>query len=147
MSRDQRIYFSMDFSKPVRMENRDSTGVAIFSVEKGEPLLVKVALSPVDIDKAKQNMKAEMPGWDFDAAVKAADDAWNRQLGRIVLTDGNDKRKEIFYTAMYHLMTAPSLFCDVDGAYRARTVRCARAHSRTTPPSHYGTPTVRRILS
>ena len=41
-SRDQRIYFSMDFSKPVRMENRDSTGVAIFSVEKGEPLLVKV---------------------------------------------------------------------------------------------------------
>lgn len=117
-SRDQRIYFSMDFSKPVRMENRDSTGVAIFSVEKGEPLLVKVALSPVDIDKAKQNMKAEMPGWDFDAAVKAADDAWNRQLGRIVLTDGNDKRKEIFYTAMYHLMTAPSLFCDVDGAYR-----------------------------
>ena len=117
-SRDQRIYFSMDFSKPVTMENRDSTGVAIFSVEKGEPLLVKVALSPVDIDKAKLNMEAEMPGWDFDAAVKAADDAWNKQLGRIVLTDKNDKRKEIFYTAMYHLMTAPSLFCDVDGAYR-----------------------------
>ena len=117
-SRDQRIYFSMDFSKPVTIENRDSTGVAIFSVEKGEPLLVKVALSPVDIDKAKLNMEAEMPGWDFDAAVKAADDAWNKQLGRIVLTDKNDKRKEIFYTAMYHLMTAPSLFCDVDGAYR-----------------------------
>ena len=35
-----------------------------------------------------------------------------------MLTDNNDKRKEIFYTAMYHLMTAPSLFCDVDGAYR-----------------------------
>lgn len=108
----------MDFSKPVTMENRDSTGIAIFSVEKGEPLLVKVALSPVDIDKAKLNMQTELPGWDFDATVKAADDAWNKQLSRIVLTDNNDKRKEIFYTAMYHLMTAPSLFCDVDGAYR-----------------------------
>lgn len=117
-AKDQRIYFVMDFSKPVTMENRDSTGIAIFSVEKGEPLLVKVALSPVDIDKAKLNMQTELPGWDFDATVKAADDAWNKQLSRIVLTDNNDKRKEIFYTAMYHLMTAPSLFCDVDGAYR-----------------------------
>lgn len=117
-SKDQRIYFVMDFSKPVTMENRDSTGIAIFSVEKGEPLLVKVALSPVDIDKAKLNMQTELPGWDFDATVKAADDAWNKQLSRIVLTDNNAKRKEIFYTAMYHLMTAPSLFCDVDGAYR-----------------------------
>lgn len=117
-AKDQRIYFVMDFSKPVTMENRDSTGIAIFSMEKGEPLLVKVALSPVDIDKAKLNMQTELPGWDFDATVKAADDAWNKQLSRIVLTDNNDKRKEIFYTAMYHLMTAPSLFCDVDGAYR-----------------------------
>lgn len=117
-AKDQRIYFVMDFSKPVTMENRDSTGIAIFLVEKGEPLLVKVALSPVDIDKAKLNMQTELPGWDFDATVKAADDAWNKQLSRIVLTDNNDKRKEIFYTAMYHLMTAPSLFCDVDGAYR-----------------------------
>ncbi len=117
-AKDQRIYFVMDFSKPVTMENRDSTGIAIFSVEKGEPLLVKVALSPVDIDKAKLNMQTELPGWDFDATVKAADDAWNKELGRIVLTDGNEERKKIFYTAMYHVMTAPSLFCDVDGAYR-----------------------------
>ena len=83
-----------------------------------KPLLVKVALSPVSIDKAKLNMQAEMAGWDFDATVKAADDAWNRELARIQIQTNDQTKKRVFYTAMYHLMTSCSKFNDVDREYR-----------------------------
>ena len=116
---DRRIYFSIDFSQPVTVHRLDSMERVVLSVaDNTKPLLVKVALSPVSIDKAKLNMQAEMAGWDFDATVKAADDAWNRELARIEIQTNDQTKKRVFYTAMYHLMTSCSKFNDVDREYR-----------------------------
>ncbi len=116
---DRRIYFSIDFSQPVTVHRLDSMERVVVSVaDNTKPLLVKVALSPVNIDKAKLNMQAELAGWDFDAAVKSADEAWNRELARIEIQTNDRTKKRIFYTAMYHLMTSCSKFNDVDREYR-----------------------------
>ena len=116
---DRRIYFSIDFSQPVTVHRLDSMERVVVSVaDNTKPLLVKVALSPVSIDKAKLNMQAEMADWDFDATVKAADDAWNRELARIQIQTNDQTKKRVFYTAMYHLMTSCSKFNDVDREYR-----------------------------
>ena len=116
---DRRIYFSIDFSQPVTVHRLDSMERVVVSVaDNTKPLLVKVALSPVSIDKAKQNMQAELAGWNFDAAVKQADEAWNRELARIEIQTNDRTKKRIFYTAMYHLMTSCSKFNDVDREYR-----------------------------
>lgn len=116
---DRRIYFSIDFSQPVTVHRLDSMERVVVSVaDNTKPLLVKVALSPVSIDKAKLNMQAELAGWDFDAAVKSADEAWNRELARIEIQTNDRTKKRIFYTAMYHLMTSCSKFNDVDCEYR-----------------------------
>ena len=116
---DRRIYFSIDFSQPVTVHRLDSMERVVVSVaDNTKPLLVKVALSPVSIDKAKLNMQAEMAGWDFDATVKAANDAWNRELARIQIQTNDQTKKRVFYTAMYHLMTSCSKFNDVDREYR-----------------------------
>ena len=116
---DRRIYFSIDFSQPVTVHRLDSMERVVVSVaDNTKPLLVKVALSPVSIDKAKLNMQAEIAGWDFDATVKAADDAWNRELARIQIQTNDQTKKRVFYTAMYHLMTSCSKFNDVDREYR-----------------------------
>lgn len=116
---DRRIYFSIDFSQPVTVHRLDSMERVVVSVaDNAKPLLVKVALSPVSIDKAKLNMQAELAGWDFDAAVKSADEAWNRELARIEIQTNDQTKKRIFYTAMYHLMTSCSKFNDVDREYR-----------------------------
>lgn len=116
---DRRIYFSIDFSQPVTVHRLDSMERVVVSVaDNTKPLLVKVALSPVSIDKAKLNMQAELAGWDFDAAVKSADEAWNRELARIEIQTNDRTKKHIFYTAMYHLMTSCSKFNDVDREYR-----------------------------
>lgn len=116
---DRRIYFSIDFSQPVTVHRLDSMERVVVSVaDNTKPLLVKVALSPVSIDKAKLNMQAELAGWDFDAAVKSADEAWNRELARIEIQTNDLTKKRVFYTAMYHLMTSCSKFNDVDREYR-----------------------------
>ena len=125
---DRRIYFSIDFSQPVTVHRLDSMERVVVSVaDNTKPLLVKVALSPVSIDKAKLNMQAEMAGWDFDATVKAADNAWNRELARIQIQTNDQTKKRVFYTAMYHLMTSCSKFNDVDREYRGADGKAHKA--------------------
>ncbi len=132
-ARNQRIYFTAHFSQPIRKfvvsEGNDRReggmlkaqrvyGQAWFDVDASKPLYVKVALSPVDIDGARANMKAELPGWDFAGAIGAADCAWNSELGKIKIKTSDAGARKVFYTSLYHTMIAPSEFCDVRGDYR-----------------------------
>ena len=118
---DQRVYFVAEFSEPFdsfSLHGKDGMyGRASFRTRAGEQVLVKVALSPVSVEGARKNLAAELPGWDFDAVAGAAGRAWNEELSKIVISTGDEASKRIFYTAMYHTMTAPSVFCDVDGSY------------------------------
>jgi len=111
-------YFYAEFSKPVKLiENTDS--IAYFSFENdGAPLLIKTGLSAVSAENAHANLQAEIPGWDFNGVVRAADAAWNAELGKINITTTDDTVRHIFYTALYHSMIAPSVFSDVNGDYR-----------------------------
>ena len=118
---DQRVYFVAEFSTPFdsfTLHGKDDMyGRASFSMEKDEAVLLKVALSPVSIEGARKNLSAELPGWDFDATAQAADKAWNDDLSKIVVETEDESAKKVFYTALYHTMIAPSLFCDADGSY------------------------------
>ncbi len=120
-AKDQRVYFVAEFSRPfdsLTLHGKDNMyGRASFSVKDGEQILMKVALSPVSVDGAYKNMEAELPGWNFDAVADAADKAWNGELSKILIETSDEPSRRIFYTALYHTMIAPSLFCDVDGAY------------------------------
>ena len=75
-------------------------------------------MSAVDYDGARNNVEAEMPGFDFNMTRKNARDAWNGYLSKIdvpATADKNDLTK--FYTALYHTAVAPNLFTDADGRY------------------------------
>ena len=85
--------------------------------ESAEPLLVKVALSPVDADGAAQNMDAELPGWDFDKVKQESADIWNQALNKIQIQTNDPVIQKNFYTALYHTMIAPFAYQDVDGRY------------------------------
>ena len=85
--------------------------------ESSEPLLVKVALSPVDTDGAAQNMDAELPGWDFDKVKQESADIWNQALNKIQIQTNDPVIQKNFYTALYHTMIAPFAYQDVDGRY------------------------------
>ena len=118
---DQRVYFVAEFSKPFDSFTlagpADMYGRASFRTTEGEQVLLKVALSPTSVEGARANLAAELPGWDFEAVAQAADSAWNAELSKIRVETADETDKEIFYTALYHTMIAPSLFCDADGSY------------------------------
>ncbi len=117
---DQRVYFVAEFSKPFeKFETvNDRYARLSFTTDDGEQMLLKVALSPVSVEGAKANLAAELPGWDFDETVQVAGRAWNTELSKVRITTADETAKRIFYTALYHTMVAPSLFCDMNGDYR-----------------------------
>jgi predicted alpha-1,2-mannosidase len=129
---DQRIYFTAVFSRPmknfavydstvvqngIQLKGVNTKGVATFNTGKGGQIRLKIAVSPVSIENAKLNMKAEIPGWGFEGQVAKADADWNRELGRVVIKSDELSKMKIFYTALYHTMIAPSVFNDVNGDY------------------------------
>ena len=118
-AKDQRVYFVAQFSRPVTMAKSQGDSLAVLSTPNNdEPLLVKVGISPVSEDNARANIAAELPAWDFRGTVAKANEAWNKELSKIVITTDDDAARRTFYTAMYHSMFAPSVFNDVNGDYR-----------------------------
>lgn len=88
-----------------------------FKTAANEKIKVKFALSPVSTAGALNNMKAELPGWDFEKTKQQAQSLWNKELNKIVI-EGNTAEKQNFYTALYHTFISPTVFMDADGAYK-----------------------------
>ena len=132
------VYFAAIFSKPMSqwkvsvndsivegnsVESPHAYGQAFFNTHQGEPVQVKVAISAVSEDNAMLNLRQELPGWDFENKVQKARDRWNESLSCINATFNSKRERTAFYTAMYHLMIAPQLMCDVNGDYRGSDMK------------------------
>lgn len=118
-AKDQRVYFVAEFSEPVKLEENERDTIGIFSVAStSQPLLVKVGISAVSVENARENLQQELPGWNFASVVAKANADWNRELSKIAIKTQDERTKRIFYTALYHTMIAPSVFSDVNGEYR-----------------------------
>lgn len=128
---EQHVYFCIQFSKPMErflVDGQDASyGQAVFAVGPGETVEAKVALSPVSEINAISNLAAEVPGWDFKAVRIAAEDEWEKELGRVQAEFRTEREKKIFYTSMYHFMVAPQTWCDVNGDYRGADYQVHRS--------------------
>jgi predicted alpha-1,2-mannosidase len=132
-ARNQIIYFTAQFSRPfassaVALDDAPQAGstqgngtnvkwAGDYAVQAGETILVKVALSTVSVDGARNNLAKELPGWDFDATRKRAEQAWAKELGKIEVQGASERQQRVFATALYHAMIAPNVESDVDGRY------------------------------
>ncbi len=132
-SKMRQLYFAIEFSRPVKeftvYKNGKSVGDALleggtnlkasftFEQTKSPVVYVKIGLSSVSTAGAIQNLRAEIPGWDFNNVVRAAESAWNQELG-VIDIDADLKTRTTFYTSLYHSMLFPEIHQDVDGQYR-----------------------------
>ncbi|MGN0234437.1 MAG: GH92 family glycosyl hydrolase [Bacteroidaceae bacterium] len=129
---DQYVYFCIRFNRPMHnwySKDLDAHyGEATFELSPGDQVMAKVALSPTSEANAIMNMNQEMPGnFDFKAVAQAANEAWETQLARIKAIFRTDREKRIFYTAMYHFMVAPQIWCDVTGDYMGADLKVRRS--------------------
>jgi predicted alpha-1,2-mannosidase len=81
-------------------------------------LILKVGISAVSEEGARNNLITEIPGWNFDEVEKSAVGSWNEKLNKIQVHGGTAEQRRIFYTALYHSYVAPYIFNDADGQYR-----------------------------
>lgn len=131
----RQIYFAMKFSRPFKdfqifsedkglgrvvhgAKGTNLKCIIEYQTASGDVIYVKTGISGVSAEGALKNLEAEIPDWDFDRVRRAAKESWQRQLSRVRIQTSNQKHREIFYTALYHLMVAPTVFDDVDGHYR-----------------------------
>ena len=127
----RKVYFRIEFSRPfesrILMDGGRNAGgsdvvngrtlrAALRFPNNKKDVLAKVAISPVDNDGARGNMKAEAQSWDFNYYTRAAHDAWEKELSTIDI-EGTDDQKAIFYTGLYHVLMQPNTMSDVDGRY------------------------------
>ena len=133
-NQEYKLFFSIKFSKPFKSmggwvnenvidstsEINGSGDVAAYvnyDTRTGEPVMLKVGLSLVDMDGARNNLKAELEeyGWDFNRVAAAARDQWNELLSRIKV-EGDTLNQKKFYTNLYRSF-AKQTWSDADGRY------------------------------
>ena len=128
---EQKIHFYAKFSKPFvsyqvltdsiltedGLYSQAKVLVQFDKTEEGEQVFVKVGVSAVDIEGAKNNVLTEIPDWNFDKVRIDAKNEWNALLSRINIETTDEVQKRIFYTALYHTAIHPNVFSDADGRY------------------------------
>lgn len=133
-AKDQKIHFTAVFSSPIKrfevsgddkaytahpsVSAKNAFARLAFDTTGDETVCVKVGLSAGSIEAAKLNLKLEQPdGRDFGKIADASTRLWNDQLGKIIVEGGTEAERRIFYTALFHSMTAPSVFSDADSGF------------------------------
>jgi predicted alpha-1,2-mannosidase len=131
---DNGVFFVAEFSKPFKgleiinndllvetnsIAGENIKGIFRFKTKENEVMLLKVGISMVSIEGARNNLKEELPGWDFDETLKNAKKVWNKELGKIDVEGGTKTEQIIFYTALYHAMIHPNIYMDVDKKFRS----------------------------
>ena len=143
-ARTNYTYFAMSFSQPIKnygykdkekvlyngfwrrfkleqnfpeIAGRKVVAYFDFETSKNPELVVKVALSATSTEGALRNLRAEAAGKSFDELVAEARADWNKELDHFEI-EGTEDQKAMFYTSLYHTMINPSVYMDVDGAYR-----------------------------
>ena len=92
-----------------QFDSGDRTGVVCkLEDHASEVVNLKIGISFVSSAKAEQNMRNEIPHWDFQGIVREAQERWENLIGRIELSrTATEEQKTMFYTALYHTMLMP----------------------------------------
>ncbi|MBJ2174666.1 GH92 family glycosyl hydrolase [Aureibaculum sp. A20] len=91
-------YFSYNFDKPTKVE-------------------LKVGVSYVSIENARENLERETSNLTFLEIYHKTQLEWNDLLSKISVEGGTKDDKTVFYTALYHTLIHPNTLNDYNGEY------------------------------
>lgn len=108
-----------------RVENLDKEitgrkdGYALVHLRDGDkaPVELKIGLSYVSTQNAKQNLEEEIGNKSFDEIHRAGEQTWEDLLSKIQVKGGTEKQKQMFYSALYRSFQWPALLSDINGEY------------------------------
>jgi predicted alpha-1,2-mannosidase len=93
---------------------------ATFAPAKGKQVIeLRVGTSFISVEQARENLKKEIPEWNFEAVRQALRDKWQAKLNRIGLQGASDEERRTVYTAAYHALLYPRVFSEYGRYYSA----------------------------
>lgn len=114
-----KFYYYIQIDKPDLSVSEDEGKIYWnFNTAKDETIIVKVGLSSVSEDHAKQNLTAEVGHKTFEQVRQSAIDSWNNILNVVKVETADENLKKSFYTRLYHASLNPSNIKDNSSTYR-----------------------------
>lgn len=102
----------------------DSIGTYFkYHFDKTTKVEVKVGVSYVSIENARENLEKETENLSFEDIYKNTSFEWNGLLSKIKVEGGAKDDKTIFYTALYHTLIHPNTLNDYNGEYPSMATR------------------------
>lgn len=96
----------------------DSIGAYMrYNFKKKTTVEVKIGVSYVSIENARENLEKETANKNFDDVYATTKAAWNKTLSTVEVKGGSADDKTIFYTALYHTQIHPNTLNDYNGDY------------------------------
>lgn len=78
-----------------------------FVTQPHQPITLKIGISFVSEEQARENLLTEIPAFDFAQVRDQNIAAWGRALSAIDFHGATDAQATMFYTALYHAMLMP----------------------------------------
>jgi len=96
------------------------SGYAILHLADGNkgPVELKIGLSFVSIDNAKENLAKEIGNKTFTQIRHEATEKWEALLSNIQVKGGTEKQKQMLYSCLYRSFLWPALRSDFNGEFR-----------------------------
>jgi len=119
----ENIYFyarmNTKIEKLDKTEEGQRTGYAILHLTNGNttPVELKIGLSFVSVENAKQNLEQEIGHKSFTEIRNEANQQWEKLLSSIQVKGGTDKQRQMFYSCFYRSFLWPALRSDVNGEF------------------------------
>ncbi|WP_341907189.1 GH92 family glycosyl hydrolase [Fluviicola taffensis] len=93
------------------------SGIVVgFKTKKGEQVQLKVASSFISEEQAELNLQREVGTKDFNTVKTAAENQWNKMLGKIEVSGGTDEQMKTFYSCLYRTLFFPNKLYEIDAA-------------------------------
>ncbi len=109
-------YFYIELSQPFNEsslfkqdqlipDTKEQTGSKIGAYvsfkDANEPIIIKIGISYISEDQAKDNLQKETSGKNFDQVKNESFRIWKNAINRIRVEGGTERQKRIFYTCLY----------------------------------------------
>jgi predicted alpha-1,2-mannosidase len=101
---------------PAASNGAQAGAYVTFDARAEQRVQVRVGLSFVSVEGARENLRAESRHLRFDDVRRRARRQWNRLLSRVHVHGGDRADRRTFYTMLYHALLAPTVASDANGA-------------------------------
>ena len=101
-------------------EVKDAGAYVEFDTRTNPVVQVRTGISMVSLENAADNLQQEVSapyGWSFDKVREGQRNAWNKLIGRVVISTSDRREKVRFYSNMYRALASRNTWSDLDGKW------------------------------